>query len=223
MPAPALGISPSSHAGAGTAWLAAALPWERASMGSRWDRGARPRLGLWQVRDVPGHEPQVRVRGLEVRNASKHHFCPLKLWLGFVALGAIGEKLPKHEQAARPTGKGGEAVAQQKGRVQPRGKGWRGPGMGCRCTGMRLGCPGLGCRTQPRLVSWRQPWGQLCGYPPGSQGKSHRAAQGGDQGVRVPITECSPPPHPGTAEGPESLGDTQPSSIWPSCASPAQP
>lgn len=162
MPAPALGISPSSHAGAGTAWLAAALPWERASMGSRWDMGARPRLGLWDVRDGPRHEPQARVHSLEVRNASQHRFCPLKLWLGFVALGAIGEKLPKHEQAARPTGKGGEAVAQQKGRVQPQGKGWRGPGMGCRCTGMRLGCPGSGCRTQPRLLSWRQPWGQPC-------------------------------------------------------------
>lgn len=59
-------------------------------------------------------------------------------------------------------GKGGEAAAQHKGRVQPRGKAWRGPGMGCRCTGMRRECPGSGYWTQPRLVSWRQPWGQPC-------------------------------------------------------------
>lgn len=41
--------------------------------------------------------------------------------------------------------------------------------------------------------------------------------------VRVPASEHSPPSHPGTVEGPQALGDTQPSRIWPSCASPAQP
>lgn len=81
------------------------LPWERAAMGSQQEGDAWRRLGLWQVRDVPWHEPQVQVRGLEVRNASQHHFCLLKLRLGFVALEAMGEKLPKHEWAAHPTGK----------------------------------------------------------------------------------------------------------------------
>lgn len=68
-----------------------------------------------------------------------------------------------------------------------------------------------------------------CGHPAGSHpqaaptGWKGRATGLPGEGVCVPAVEHSPPTHPGTAEGPEVLGDTQPSSIWPSCASPAQP
>lgn len=66
----------------------------------------------------------------------------------------------------------------------------------------------------------------LCGHPPpraAGTGRRGRATALPGEGVGVPAVEHSPPPHPGTAEGPEAWGDTRPSSAWPSCACPAQP
>lgn len=127
---------------------------------------------------------------MEVRNASQHHLCLLNLWLGFVALGAMGEKLPQREQAAHPTGKRRGSSSSAQGESAAPEKSPVGTRQGVRMDWDKAGVPRLWVQNSAPFGELEAALGTtpLCGHPPGSQppgcehqleGKSHRAARGG--------------------------------------------
>lgn len=139
---------------------------------------------------------------METRNASQHHCCLLKLWLGFTAMADTEEKLPKHPQAAHPTGKrrGRSDSAQGESAAQ----------VG---TWDKADPPCSGHRTQLCGLSWRQPqWGEspLSERAAGRAGLHTAARWDGPQGC-----PCHGTPHRGVLRHWEAPSPPTPSTLWP--------